>query len=126
MFASIRSRIIVIALLTIGSIYFLFPRTVTIREPGANGVMRDTAITRVPLKRGLDLQGGMHLALELDQSKQVSSDPKRDIDLALTILRKRVDASGVHEPLIQKVGDSRIVIVLAGIKDPPRANVVVH
>src|SRR5689334_4207309 len=126
MFASIRSRIIVIALLTIGSIYFLFPRTVTIREPGANGVMRDTAITRVPLKRVLDLQGGMHLALELDQSKQVSSDPKRDIDLALTVLRKRIDEFGVEEPLIQKAGDERIVVELAGITQPERAKAIVQ
>jgi preprotein translocase subunit SecD len=126
MFASIRSRVFVIALLTIGSIYFLFPRTVTIREPGANGVMRDTAITRVPLKRGLDLQGGMHLALELDQSKQVSSDPKRDIDLALTVLRKRIDEFGVEEPLIQKAGDERIVVELAGITQPERAKAIVQ
>jgi preprotein translocase subunit SecD len=126
MFASIRSRVVVIALLTIGSIYFLFPRTVTIREPGANGVMRDTAITRVPLKRGLDLQGGMHLALELDQSKQVSSDPKRDIDLALTVLRKRIDEFGVEEPLVQKAGDERIVVELAGITQPERAKAIVQ
>src|SRR5215208_1101061 len=99
MLASIRSRLIVIALLVIGSIYFLFPRTVSLRERGANGVMRDTSVTRVPLKRGLDLQGGMHLALELDQSKQVSADPKKDLDLALTVLRKRIDEFGVEESL---------------------------
>ena len=126
MFASIRSRLIVIALLIIGSIYFLFPRTVSLRERGANGVMRDTTMTRVPLKRGLDLQGGMHLALELDQSKQVSADPKRDLDLALTVLRKRIDEFGVEEPLVQKAGDSRIVVELAGITDPARAKAIVQ
>jgi preprotein translocase subunit SecD len=126
MFASIRSRLIVIALLIIGSIYFLFPRTVELRERGANGVMRDTTMTRVPLKRGLDLQGGMHLALELDQSKQVSADPKRDLDLALTVLRKRIDEFGVEEPLVQKAGDSRIVVELAGITDPSRAKAIVQ
>ena len=126
MFASIRSRLIVIALLIIGSIYFLFPRTVELRERGPNGVMRDTTVTRVPLKRGLDLQGGMHLALELDQSKQVSADPKRDLDLALTVLRKRIDEFGVEEPLVQKAGDSRIVVELAGITDPARAKAIVQ
>ena len=75
MFASIRSRLILIAALVVASVYFLFPRNVTIRERAPNGVMRDTVVTRVPLKRGLDLQGGMHLALELDQSKQVSAKP---------------------------------------------------
>src|SRR5205809_2285473 len=121
MFSSIRSRLIVIALLIVGSIYFLFPRTVTLRVQGPNGVMHDDTVTRVPLKRGLDLQSGMHLALELDQSKQVSADPKKDLDLALTVLRKRIDEFGVEEPLVQKVGDNRIVVELAGITDPARA-----
>ena len=88
--------------------------------------MRDTVVTRVPLKRGLDLQGGMHLALELDQSKQVSADPKRDLDLALTVLRKRIDEFGVEEPLVQKAGDDRIVVELAGITEPGRAKAIVQ
>src|SRR6188768_1907978 len=126
MFASIRSRLILIAALVVASVYFLFPRNVTIRERGPNGVMRDTVVTRVPLKLGLDLQGGMHLALELDQSKQVSADPKRDRDLAWRVLRKRIDEFGVTEPLIQKVGDSRIVVELAGITEPARAKAIVQ
>src|SRR6185312_16202620 len=126
MFASIRSRLLLIAALVAASVYFLFPRNVTIRERAPNGVMRDTVVTRVPLKRGLDLQGGMHLALELDQSKQVSADPKKDLDLALTVLRKRIDEFGVEEPLVQKAGDSRIVVELAGITEPARAKSIVQ
>ncbi len=126
MFASIRSRVIVIVLLILGSVYFLFPRTATLRTRGADGIMRDDTVTRVPLKRGLDLQGGMHLALELDQSKQVSADPKRDLDLALTVLRKRIDEFGVVEPLVQKAGDDRIVVELAGITEPGRAKAIVQ
>ena len=68
----------------------------------------------------------MHLALELDQSKQVSADPKRDLDLALTVLRKRIDEFGVEEPLVQKAGDDRIVVELAGITDPARAKAIVQ
>jgi preprotein translocase subunit SecD len=126
MFASIRSRLLLIGVLVAASVYFLFPRDVTTREPGPNGVMHDVTVTRVPLKRGLDLQGGMHLALELDQSKQVSADPKKDLDLALTVLRKRIDEFGVEEPLVQKVGDNRIVVELAGITDPARAKAIVQ
>jgi preprotein translocase subunit SecD len=126
MFSSIRSRIILIGLLIAGSIYFLFPRTVTLRVRGPDGVMHDDTVTRVPLKRGLDLQGGMHLALELDQSKQVSADPKKDLDLALTVLRKRIDEFGVEEPVVQKAGDSRIVVELAGVTDPARAKSIVQ
>jgi preprotein translocase subunit SecD len=111
----------------VASIVSLIPRNQTIRvvDPATKQV-KDLVEKRVPLKRGLDLQGGMHLGLELDQSKRVSADPAKDIDLALTVLRKRIDEFGVTEPLIQKEGDSRIVVELAGITDPERAKQVVQ
>jgi preprotein translocase subunit SecD len=124
---SIRTRLLVILGLMALSIFYLVPRDVTIREPDPEtGVMGNRVIKRVPLKRGLDLQGGMHLALELDESKKVSADPKRDLQLALTVLRKRIDEFGVTEPLIQQVGDDRIVVELAGIRDPARAKAIVQ
>ena len=126
MFSTIRNRLIVIALLLLGSAIALFPRTEITRVKGDDGIIRDSTVRRVPIKRGLDLQGGMHLALELDQSQQVSADPARDIDLALTVLRKRIDEFGVTEPLIQKEGDQRIVVELAGVTDPDRAKDLVQ
>ncbi|HWN17380.1 MAG TPA: protein translocase subunit SecD [Gemmatimonadales bacterium] len=124
---SIRTRLLIVAGMIALSIFYLIPRNVTLRERDAqSGVMTDRTEKRVPLKLGLDLQGGMHLALELDQSKQVSSDPKRDLQLALTVMRKRIDEFGVTEPLIQQVGNDRIVVELAGIKDPARAKAIVQ
>jgi preprotein translocase subunit SecD len=124
---STRTRLLVILGLIVLSIFYLVPRDVTIREPDPKtGVMVNRVIKRVPLKRGLDLQGGMHLALELDESKKVSADPKRDLQLALTVLRKRIDEFGVTEPLIQQVGDDRIVVELAGIREPARAKAIVQ
>jgi len=123
---SLKTRIGLIVAMVAASIVALIPRNTTIRERGPDGVMRDTVIKQVPLKRGLDLQGGMHLGLELDQSKRVSADVSRDIDLALTVLRKRIDEFGVTEPLIQKQGDSRVVVELAGISDPDRARGIVQ
>ena len=124
---SIRARLLFIAALIAVGIFYLIPRRITVRERDvATGVMTDRTQKRVPLKLGLDLQGGMHLALELDQSKQVSADPKRDLDLALTVLRKRIDEFGVAEPLIQKVGNDRIVVELAGITEPARAKAIVQ
>jgi preprotein translocase subunit SecD len=124
---SIRTRLLLIAGLIALSVFYLVPRNVTLRERDIeSGVMTDRTEKRVPLKLGLDLQGGMHLALELDQSKQVSADPKRDLQLALTVLRKRIDEFGVTEPLIQQVGSDRIVVELAGIKDPVRAKAIVQ
>jgi preprotein translocase subunit SecD len=124
---SIRNRLFVILGLIALSVFYLVPRDVTVRERDLEtGVMSDRTEKRVPLKLGLDLQGGMHLALELDQSKQVSADPARDLDLALTVLRKRIDEFGVSEPVIQKVGDERIVVELPGIDDPARAKAIVQ
>ncbi|HEX5004783.1 MAG TPA: protein translocase subunit SecD [Gemmatimonadales bacterium] len=126
MTASIRNRFLIIGALVALSLFSLFPREVTIRTRSESGAMQDTTITRVPLKLGLDLQGGMHLGLELDQSTRVSSDVARDVDLALTVLRKRIDEFGVQEPVVQKVGDERIVVELAGIRDPQRAMNIVQ
>jgi preprotein translocase subunit SecD len=125
MLSSIRNRLIIIGLLVAGCIIALIPRDTTLRVRGADGRMRDTTVKQVPLKYGLDLQGGMHLALELDQSQQVSSDPDRDLRLAETVLRKRIDEFGVSEPLIQ-LGDDRIVVELPGIDEPGRAKQIVQ
>jgi preprotein translocase subunit SecD len=123
---SIRNRLLLILGLVLLSVFYLFPRNQTLRERGQDGVMRDVQVTRVPLKRGLDLQGGMHLALELDESQRVSSDRARDLELALTVLRKRIDEFGVAEPVVQKSGDHRIVVELAGVSDPARAKNIVQ
>ncbi|MES2123798.1 MAG: protein translocase subunit SecD, partial [Gemmatimonadota bacterium] len=124
MLSTIRNRLILIAVLVIASIAYLIPRTVSVRERGADGVMHEVSIKRVPLKLGLDLQGGMHIGLDLDQSQKVSADPAGDLDIALGVLRKRIDQFGVSEPVIQKVGD-RIVVELAGLKEPERAKAIV-
>jgi preprotein translocase subunit SecD len=123
---SIRNRFLIIAAMIAVSIFYLIPRSVTIRERAPDGAMTDVSIKRVPLKLGLDLQGGMHLGLELDQSTKVSADPARDIALALTILRKRIGEFGVEEPLIQQQGADRIVVELPGIDDPARAKQIVQ
>jgi len=124
---SLKTRIGIIVGLAVVAAVALIPRQTTLRvvDPDTKQV-RDVVEKRVPLKRGLDLQGGMHLGLELDQSKRVSADPARDIDLALTVLRKRIDEFGVTEPLIQKQGEERIVVELAGITDPARAKQIVQ
>ena len=121
MLTSIRNRLIVVTLLVIGSVVALWPRGVTIRTRGADGRMRDTTIERVPLKQGLDLQGGIHLALEIDESKGAVADRAGALDRALRVIRTRVDEFGVAEPLVQQVGDERIVVELPGLSDPSRA-----
>ncbi|TVR56356.1 MAG: protein translocase subunit SecD [Gemmatimonadales bacterium] len=75
------------------------------------------------IKLGLDLQGGMHLVLEIDDPEGTMSMEARSdaIDRAERIIRNRVDELGVEEPLIQKVGQDRLIVELAGIDDEERA-----
>ena len=85
-------------------------------------------LKRGAIQLGLDLQGGMHLVLELDQTERsFTGEEQTDaIDRALEIIRNRVDQFGVSEPLIQKVGDERIIVELPGIQDEDRAKSLVQ
>ena len=122
---TLKFRIIIIIGLIIASAAALFPRNVKERVKGPNGFVYDT-VRRVPLKRGLDLQGGMHLALEVDESKGRVADKADALNKALTVVRTRIDQFGVSEPLVQKSGNDRIIVELPGIDDPQRAQEVVQ
>jgi SecD/SecF fusion protein len=73
------------------------------------------------VKLGLDLQGGMHLVLEVDKDEIGDTDIRDVMSRAETIIRNRVDQFGVAEPIIQVEGDDRIVVQLAGLTDETRA-----
>ena len=126
MLDSIRARLIVIGVLVGLSVLSLWPRDITVRMRAPDGRMRDTIERRVPIKQGLDLQGGIHLGLELDQSRGQVADVADAIDRALKVIRTRIDEFGVAEPLVQKLGTSRIIVDLPGLKDPNRAKAIVQ
>ncbi|HEX2093084.1 MAG TPA: protein translocase subunit SecD [Longimicrobiaceae bacterium] len=85
-------------------------------------------LTTRGITRGLDLQGGSHFAMEIDDSKiRLAPDQRADaIDRALKIVRTRVDGLGVTEPVIQKAGNDRIIVELAGIGNSGRAKEVLQ
>ena len=123
--SNLKSRLLLIAAMIIASVWALFPRTVVERVQ-RDGVFVHDTIRRVPLKRGLDLQGGMHLTLEVDESKQAVTNVSDALDRALTVVRTRIDEFGVAEPIVQKVGETRITVELPGIDDRERATAVVQ
>jgi preprotein translocase subunit SecD len=122
---NLKYRIAIILALVAASIWTLFPRTVVERVKRNGEFVYDT-VRRVPLKRGLDLQGGMHLALEVDDSKGPVANKATAIDNALKVVRNRIDEFGVSEPVVQKEGNDRIIVELPGIDDPQRAQDVVQ
>ncbi|HXV90630.1 MAG TPA: protein translocase subunit SecD [Gemmatimonadales bacterium] len=124
---TIRSRLIVIGILVALSIWALVPRGQTVRVPDPDtGRMKDTSIVRVPIKYGLDLVGGIHLALEVDQSKGPVADPAEAIRRAERVVRTRIDEFGTTEPVVQIVGGERLVVQLPEERDPARAKSIVQ
>jgi preprotein translocase subunit SecD len=123
--SNLKYRLLAIGALVVLSVYALFPRTVVERVK-RNGVTVTDTVRRVPLKRGLDLQGGMHLTLEVDESKGAVANKAEALDRAITVVRNRIDELGVSEPLVQKQGDDRVIVELPGVDDPARAQAVVQ
>lgn len=124
--SNIKSRVAIIVALTLASIWALWPRTITVRERNPQtGAAEYREVKRIPLKLGLDLQGGMHLALEVDESKGAVGDKSDALDRALKVVRNRIDQFGVAEPVVQRVGEQRIVVELPGIDDPERAEALI-
>lgn len=113
---TIRNRLLVILGLISVSVYALIPKT------GPTG-------EKVPsINLGLDLQGGMHLAVEVDDPDgTLTQEGRADaLERILTTIRNRIDEFGVREPTIQRVGHDRIIVELAGIDDPERAKAIVE
>lgn len=102
MFTSVRGRLFVILGLAAACLGYL----------NTNGI-----------KLGLDLQGGMHLVLEIDDPEgTLDAEARADaIGRAERILRTRIDQFGFEEPLIQRVGQERLIVELAGVGDEQRA-----
>jgi preprotein translocase subunit SecD len=128
MFETIRARLIVIALLAavaIGAMWKTYKEPlVSDRQLPDGTVIQDTSHS--PIRLGLDLQGGIHMALELDESRGQIRQRSQAIDRALSVIRNRIDEFGVAEPLVQKEGANRIIVELPGVTDPERAKSIVQ
>ncbi len=119
--SNLKYRLFLIGGLVLLSVYALFPRDVEKRDRRPDGTFFDTMVRRVPLRYGLDLSGGMHLALEVDESKGVIANKEEAIDRALKVVRTRIEGMGVSETVIQKAGNDRIIVDIPGIDDRERA-----
>ncbi|MEE8162552.1 MAG: protein translocase subunit SecD [Anaerolineae bacterium] len=74
----------------------------------------------IRVHQGLDLQGGMQVLLEADLPEGEPIEPGA-MEAAKVIVKNRVDALGVMEPLVQSQGERRIIVELPGVKDPELA-----
>ncbi|MFC2048893.1 protein translocase subunit SecD [Elusimicrobiota bacterium] len=122
---SIQWKTTITLLLFALSLWFIYPTikwySTDIEERTRLARLTDPIIEKI-LKLGLDLQGGMHLTLEVALDKIPEDMEKTEaMGRALEIIRNRIDQFGVSEPLIARQGDRWIVVQLPGVSEPRRA-----
>jgi preprotein translocase subunit SecD len=115
MFSGIRGRLVTIGVICLMCLWALFGPS--LRGRGGS-----------PLKLGLDLQGGTHLLLQVEDPEGVMSAEARSdaADRAREIIGNRIDQFGVREPMIQRIGTDRIIVELAGVQDVGRAKAIIE
>jgi protein-export membrane protein SecD len=73
-----------------------------------------------PIRRGLDLQGGLQVLLEADLPPEEGVESEQMVTVR-QIIGQRVNALGVAEALVQIEGERRILVELPGIDNPEQA-----
>ena len=118
-------KLIVVAGATILAAWYLYPSyryyTISPAQRTAMPPLQLADLRKKAIHLGLDLQGGMHLVLEVDRSHLGPAEAKDAPERAMEIIRNRIDQFGVAEPLVQREGEDRIVIQLPGLTDRQRA-----
>ena len=97
-------------------------RAVLVRALLALAVLLSSAYvvaTKSP-RLGLDLRGGTQIVLETRDGPTAVANAE-STDRAIEVLRRRVDAIGVAEPLLTRSGERRIIVELPDLQDPQQA-----
>lgn len=121
-------KLLLIVALVLASGYYLYP---TVQYYGlsaqekADMARTDPAgladLQRKSINLGLDLQGGIHLVMEVQRGDMSAKDAADAVARAQEVIRNRIDQFGVAEPIIQRQGDDRIIVELPGVQDVLRA-----
>ena len=122
-----RKLVLIVALIA-AAVYYLLP---SVDFYSMTDDERETLELKAPaqlvdlkkrsLNLGLDLQGGIHLVLEVKTEGMEQQEAQDAVAQAQEVIRNRVDQFGVAEPTIQRQGDNRIIIELPGVQDVQRA-----
>lgn len=115
--------LIAIVLLVVGAVLTLSFQTIELGNFGRGG---DTLLG---LSLGLDLQGGSHLVYQGEPIMSDGGEPQpptaEDMESLKLIIERRVNSSGLGEPIVQILGEDRLLIQLPGVDDPERAKALI-
>ena len=115
--------LIAIVLLVVGAVSLLGFQTIEL------GNFKRGGNTLLGLSLGLDLQGGSHLVYEAEPVSEDGGAPQaptaEDMESLKLIIERRVNSSGLGEPIVQILGEDRLLIQLPGVDDPERAKTLI-
>ena len=122
-----RKLVLILALIA-AAVYYLLPSVEFYRMTdderetlGLKAPEQFVDLKKRSLNLGLDLQGGIHLVLEVKTEGMEQQEAQDAVAQAQEVIRNRVDQFGVAEPTIQRQGENRIIIELPGVQDVQRA-----
>ncbi len=92
------------------------------KKPNLDILTRVQKLNAGKVRLGLDLKGGTSFLVELDVTKLDEFRREEAVTQSIEVFRKRVDKFGVAEPVIQPVGEKRILIQLPGLTEADKQN----
>ena len=78
-------------------------------------------LVAMPLQLGLDLKGGAQLTIQVKPTDKIQNINLEDLEAQKVVLGNRVNALGVAEPIVQTLGQDKIIIQLPGVTDSEQA-----
>lgn len=80
-----------------------------------------TTIAKIPMRLGLDLQGGSQLTLQVKPTEQVKEITQQDLEAVQKVVENRINGLGVSEAVVQTAGNDQLLVQLPGVNDPQQA-----
>jgi preprotein translocase subunit SecD len=80
-----------------------------------------TVIVKIPVPLGLDLLGGSQLTIQVKPTEDIKKITERELEAVKKVVEGRINGLGVSEPVIQTVGEDKILVQLPGVNDPEQA-----
>ncbi len=114
-------------LLVIAALVLISGLTLGFQTIQIRGFLR-TGDNPLGLKLGLDLQGGSHLVYEAaltDASGERIQPTAEQMSSLRQIIERRANQTGLGEPIIQTLGEDRLLVQLPGVDDPARAKAII-
>jgi preprotein translocase subunit SecD len=80
---------------------------------------------REGMRLGLDLQGGTRLVLQANLAGVPDNERGDRMQGVKNVIERRINAFGVAEPIVQLLGQDRVLVELAGIRDIEQAKTLI-